>query len=95
MGLTEEEDRRITELARDPNNWQPAGPEAWERGRRMADVIADTYTDEDWRTLLNTLTPPRAAQYISSRPPEDRRRLLERVDPDRRVEVEGFLAVTA
>lgn len=95
MPYTEEEIERIAELGRDPNNWRPAGPEAWERGRRLADGIADSYTDEDWRTILNRLAPSRAAQHILSRPPEDHHHLLELVQPDRRIEVQGFLTVTA
>lgn len=94
MGYTEEEIRRLSELGRDPNNWEPADPEAWEQGRRMAMAIADTYTDKDWAIVLNALAPSRAAQQISFRPPEDRRRLLGLVDPDRRADVEAFLAVT-
>ena len=57
-------------------------------------AIADTYTDEDWAIVLNTLAPSRAAQQISSCPPEDRRRLLRLVDSDRRADVEAFLVVT-
>ena len=95
MPYTEEEIERIAELGSDPNNWRPAGPEAWERGRRMADAIADSYTDEDWRTILNRLTPSRAAQHILSRPPADHHHLLELVRPDRRIEVQRLLTVTA
>lgn len=76
---TEEEIERIAAQGEDPKNWQPADPEAWELGRRMADGIAATYTDEDWRRILNALSPRRAARKISLRPPEDRRRLLELV----------------
>ena len=95
MRYTDEEVERIAELGRDPSNWRPAGPEAWERGRRLADAISDSYTDEDWRTILNRLTPSRAAQYILSRPPDNRQHLLELVEPDRRIEVERLLTVTA
>lgn len=91
---TEEEIERIAAQGGDPKNWLPADPEAWELGRRMADGIASTYTDEDWRRILNALSPRRAARKISLRPPEDRRRLLELVSNDRRVEVERLLAVT-
>ena len=95
MPYSAEEIEHIAELGRDPNNWRPAGPEAWERGRRLADGIADSYADEDWRTILNRLTPSRAAQYILSRPPDDRHHLLELVQSDRRIEVQKFLTVTA
>lgn len=93
MPYTEEEIERIANLGRDPKNWQPAGPEAWELGRRMAAGIADTYTDDDWRRVLNALSPSRAAIKISRRPSQDQRRLLELVAADRRAEVEGLLAV--
>ena len=93
--LTPEEDALITELARDPSKWVPAGPDAWEQGRRMAQAIADTYTDEDWRRVLNRLTPPRAARKISRRPAEDREYLLDLLDTEHRAEVERFLTVTA
>lgn len=91
---TEEEIERIAELGGTPENWQPADPEAWELGRRMAAGIADTYSDDDWRRVLNALSPRRAARKISRRPPEDRGRLLELISPDRRAEVERLLAVT-
>lgn len=94
MGYTEEEVRRLSELGRDSNNWKAADPEAWEQGWRMAMAIADTYTDEDWARVLNTLEPSRAAQQISFRPPEDRRRLLGLVNSDCRTGVAAFLAVT-
>ena len=95
MRLTPEEDERITELARNPALWEPAGPDAWERGRRIAQAIADTYTDEDWRRVLNRLTPRRAAREISNRPAEDRGYLLGLLDPEQRAEVERLLTVTA
>ena len=94
MAYTEEQIERIAELSRDPKNWQPADPEAWELGRRMAAAIADTYTADDWRRVLNALSAPRAARKISRRPPEDHRQLLELVVPDRRADVERFLTVT-
>ena len=94
MQFTPEQDERITELARNPTLWEPAGADAWERGRRMAQAVADTYTDEDWRRVLNRLTPPRAARKISRRPAEDREYLLELLDPEHRAEVERLLTVT-
>ena len=90
---TEDEIARIAELGEDPKNWQPADAEAWELGRRMAAGIAEGYTDDDWRRVLNALSPPRAARKISRRPPEDRLRLLDLIAPDCRTEVEQFLAV--
>lgn len=95
IGFTSEEDALITELARDPSRWEPAGPDAWERGRKIADAIADSYTDEDWRRILNRLTPRRAARDISHHPAEDRGHLLSLLDPKQRVEVERLLSVTA
>ena len=59
----------------------------------MAVGIADKYTDDDWRRVLSALSPSRAARKISRRHPEDRGRLLELIAPDRRAEVERFLAV--
>ena len=77
MPYTEAEIEHIAELGRDPENWQSADPEAWVLGRQMAAGIADTYTDDDWRRVLNGLSPPRAARKISGRPREDRQRLLK------------------
>ena len=94
-GLTPEEDALLTELAGDPSKWVPAGPEAWKQGRRMAQAIADTYTDEDWRRVLNRLAPPRAARQIARRPAADRAHLLSLLGPEQRTEVEHLLAVTA
>ena len=93
--LTPEEDALITDLAHDPDKWVPAGPDAWERGRRMAQAIADTYTDEDWRRVLNRLTPSRAARQISRRPAANRAHLLSLLEPEQRTGVEHLLAVTA
>ena len=95
LPYAEKEVEHIAELDRDPNNWRPAGAEAWERGRLMAGAIADSYTDEDWRTILKRLGPSRAAQHILSRPPDDHNHLLELVQQDRRVEVQRLLTVTA
>lgn len=92
VGYPEEEMERIAELGRDPSNWRPADPEAWELGKRMADAIADGYTDEDWRRVLNTLNPSRAARDIACRPPEEHRRLLTLVDRHRRGEVERLVS---
>lgn len=84
MRLTPEDDERITELARNPALWEPAGPDAWERGRRMAQAIADTYTEEDWRRVLNRLDPRRAARKISRLPAEDHAFLVDLLDPEHR-----------
>ena len=86
---------RIAVLGRDPSNWRPADPEAWELRERMADAIADGYADEDWRRVLNSLNPSRAARDIACRPPEDRRRLLMLIDRHRRGEVERLLVALA
>ncbi|MCY4369373.1 MAG: hypothetical protein OXF41_08110 [bacterium] len=94
MSYTEEEIERMADLGRDPKNWQPADPEAWELGRRMASGIAETYTDDDWRRVLNALSPSRVARKISRRPPQDQRRLLELLAADRRAEVERLLTVS-
>ena len=75
VGYSEEKIERIGELGLDLSNWQPADAEAWESGKRLADGIADGYTDEDWRRVLNTLNPSRAAKDIASRPPEEHQRL--------------------
>ena len=95
MSYTPEQIERIAESGRDPSNWQPADREAWELGRRMADAVADAYTDNDWRYLLNKLPPSRAAEQIATRPTEDRRKLLELIDSERRADVERRLTVTA
>ena len=92
---TPEQIELIAEMGRDPKNWQLADQEAWELGKRMADAIADTYTDDDWHQLLNRLSPSRAAKQIASRPREDRRRLLGLIEPERRANVELLLPVTA
>ena len=95
MDYTQEQIERIAEFASDAANLKPAGPEAWEWGRQAGDAIADTFTDEDWETLLNRLSPDRAARHITFRPPEDRQHLLSLVSPDRRAAVEAYLSVTA
>ncbi len=91
---TEQEIERISGAA-SPDNLLPAPPEARDIAREIADAIADSYTEDDWRHVLNTLSPDRAAMSISSRPFEDRRRLLMLIDPDRRAEVERHLAAPA
>ena len=68
MDYTQEQIERIAEFASDAANLKPAGPEAWEWGRQAGDAIADTFTDEDWETLLNRLSPDRAARHITFRP---------------------------
>ena len=55
----------------------------------MATAIADAYSDEDWRYVLNELSPRRAARTIARRPLEDHHRLLMLVEPVRRVEVKN------
>lgn len=91
---SEKEIERISRAA-SPGNLLPAPPEAREIARQIADAVADSYTEDDWRHVLNTLSPERAAMDISSRPSEDRQRLLLLVDPDRRAEVERHLAALA
>ena len=83
------------ELGRDPRNWKPAGPDGWNRGRLIAQGIADSYADEDWKFLLNTLSPSQVARQITCRSPGDRDRLLGLVDPERRADVKALLIVAA
>ncbi len=92
VGYSEEEIERIAELGRNPRNWRLADPEAWELGRRVAAAIADGYTDEGWRRVLNSLDPSRAARDIACRPPEEHQRLLKLVDRHRRGEVERLVS---
>ena len=91
---TEKEIERISRAAT-PENLMPAPPEAREMARQMADGIADSFTEDDWRYVLNTLSPDRAAMDISTRPLDDRQWLLMLIDPDRRAEVERRLAALA
>lgn len=85
---------RMSEQAA-PEHLQPAPPGAQEQGRQIANAFFDTYTDEAWRRLLNRLYPDQAAGVISHRPLKDRRSLLLLIHPDRRAEVERFLASLA
>ena len=94
MEYSEEMIRRISEMAT-PENLQPAPPGALEQGREIANSYFDTYTDEEWRRLLNRLYPDQAAGVISHRPLKDRRSLLMLIHPDRRTEVERLLASLA
>ena len=94
MEFTEEMIRRISEVAT-PENLQLASPGALEEGRQIANAYFDTYTDEEWRSFLNKLYPDQAAGVISHRPPKDRQSLLMLIHPDRRTEVERFLASLA
>ena len=87
---TEKEIERISRAAT-PENLMPA-PEAREMARQMADGIADSFTEDDWRYVLNTLSPDRVAMDISTRPLDDRQWWLMLIDPDRRAEVERRLA---
>ena len=91
MGYTEEQIERIATLASNPANLAPADTDARENGQRMARAIADTFTDEDWTTLLNGLSAVRAARQISRRPAEERQHLLALLNPNRRDAVEGHL----
>ena len=93
MEYSEEMIRQLSEMAT-PENLLPAPPGALEQGRQMANSFF-TYTDEDWKRLLNKLYPDQAAGVISYRPFEDRRSLLMFIHPDRRAEVERFLASLA
>ena len=95
MGYSEEEIKRIGESGRDPRNRRPAGPGAWELGKRIADAIADGYTDEDWRRVLNSLNPSRVAMDVTGRPAEEHRRLLMLIDRHRRGEVERLVSALA
>lgn len=91
MRWTLEKIEAICELGRDPSNWVPAGPEDREQTRRIADAIADSYTDDDWRYFLNVLDPERAARQIISRPSGDRDHLLSLLNADQRAAVETHL----
>ena len=91
MRWTPEKIEAICQLGRDPSNWVPAGPEEIEQARRIADDMADAYTDDDWRYLLNVLSPIRAASEIADRPPEDRNHLLSLLNPAQRASVESHL----
>ena len=84
--------RAIAALGRDPGNWEPAGKDAVEQATEMANALADTYTDEDWRHVLNTLSPTRTAHQIACRPLEYRDHLLTLIDPARREAVQSALA---
>ena len=95
MGYTEADIQRMCDLGRDPRNWKPAGPDAWYRGRLIAQGIAGSYTNEDWKFLLDMLSPSRAARQIACRPPVDRNYLLSLVDPERRADVKALLIVAA
>ena len=95
MGYTEAQIERIAELAGNPANLEPAGPEAWDNCQRMARAIADTFTENEWATLLNRLATDRAARQIAQRPVEERRYLLSLISPDRRAGVEAQLPVMA
>ena len=86
--------RRISEVAT-PDNLKSAPPGALEQGRQIANAYFDSYTDEEWRMLLNKLYPDQAAGVISHRPREDRRSLLMLIHPDGRTEVERLLASLA
>ena len=91
MRWTPDKIKAICELGRDPSNWVPAGPEELEQGQQIANALADSYTDDDWRYYLNVLDPERAARRIAIRPPEDRDHLLSLLDPYKRAEVETYL----
>ena len=95
MEYTDELIERIVDLASDPRNWRPSQPGDRELGREIADADADTYTDDDWRYLLNRLDPLRAAQTINDRSPEQRPHLLGLIDPHRRARIEQMLTVIA
>lgn len=86
--------RRISEAAT-PENLVPAHPGALEQGRQIANTYFDTYTEDDWRRLLNKLYPDQAAGVISHRPFEDHQRLLMLIQSNRRAEVEQSLAALA
>ena len=91
MPYTEEQIEHIATLASNPANLVPASTDERENGQRMARAMADTFTDEDWATLLNGLSVDRAARQISRRPVEDHQQLLDLLSPDRRTIVEGCL----
>ncbi len=59
----------------------------------MARAIADTFTEHDWKTLLNRLSPERAARQIARRPVGERQYLLSLLSAARRPDVEAHLPV--
>ena len=94
MKWTPEKIEAVCQLGRDPDNWVPAEPDEVEMGRQIADEIADTYTDDDWRYVLNTLSPQRAARFIADRPSDEYQHLLSLLNAEQRASVEPYL-VTA
>ncbi len=94
VDYTEEQIEYIAQLAGNPANLTPAGTEAWEQGRRMAEAIADAFSEQDWKELLNRLSPDRAAKQIGKRPVADRQYLLGLLSRERRPSVESLLSVT-
>lgn len=94
MKWTPEKIEAVCQLGRDPENWVPAEPDEVEMGMQIADEIADTYTDDDWRYVLNTLSPQRAARFISDRPSDEYKHLLSLLNTEQRASVEPYL-VTA
>ena len=95
MEYTDEQVERIAEFASDPANLKPAGSEAWDNAHRMARAIADTFTEQDWTTLLNGLSADRAARQIAQRPVDEHPLLLSLISPERRARVEAHLPVMA
>ena len=91
MRWTPEKIEAICQLGRDPSNWVSAGPEEIEQARRIADAMADAYTDDDWRYYLNALSPERAARRIANRPIKDRDHILSLLNPTQRAGVETYL----
>lgn len=91
VAFSDEQIERIVESAGNLDNLQPADAAAWELCSRMASAIADAYSDEDWRYVLNELSPRRAARTIARRPLEDHHRLLMLVEPSRRAKVKNSL----
>ena len=91
---TEEQIERITELGRDPKNWQPADQEAWELGRRMAAAVADTYTDDDWRRVLNACLRRGPLARSPVAPPKTTGSSWNSSSPTAGRKSNGFLTVT-
>ena len=81
----------ICELGRDPTNWVPGGPEDLEWARQAAQTLQDAYTEDDWRYVLNELTPERAARKIGRRPVEEQGYLLELLTDCQRAAVEPHI----
>ncbi len=94
MSYTSADIQAISALGHDPENWVRGGQQETEIADNAAQTIQDSYTENDWRYVLNALSPKRAARKIANRPPSERHHLLSLLDPHQRSEVESHLALT-